>query len=259
MQLLSKDLPATRIFLFGYNSSVSLQAAASDIRDHANSLLARLWSSRMKETEKDRPIIFICHSLGGILIKQALVTAKLHDAYGDIQKSTVGIIFFGAPHGGGNNVTFGKCLASIFSLTTGQARNSLLDTLKKDSLINEYITDDFRPEQGRLKVVSFFEQEKTRLKIAGWRVMPASTVSSLLPRKKYCANCLQWIVRKSSARLGAPDEIFLGLSGNHSSICKFTTKDRDDYNRYVLARLQDWLRNTLVGEEVKQSFQSTKG
>ena len=63
-----------------------------------------------------RPLLLLGHSLGGILIKQALVNALSDPRYRDIQEATSGLIFFGTPHGGpGNNwkVMFGDAAVRI--------------------------------------------------------------------------------------------------------------------------------------------------
>lgn len=69
--LLAKDFPKARIFTYGYDSSVShfFEGAAnvSNIRDHARDLLQRLSGERCDcET---RRLIFVAHSLGGLVVK----------------------------------------------------------------------------------------------------------------------------------------------------------------------------------------------
>jgi predicted alpha/beta hydrolase family esterase len=58
--------------------------------------LNRLESKR--DDAEERPIIFVAHSLGGVIVKRALVEAKLDDSYKAIHDATYGIAFFGKPH-----------------------------------------------------------------------------------------------------------------------------------------------------------------
>lgn len=45
------------------------------------------------DAERTRPLVFICHSLGGVVLKQALITASaVPDNYGAIMESTFGVI-----------------------------------------------------------------------------------------------------------------------------------------------------------------------
>lgn len=50
-------------------------------------------------------MIFVGHSLGGLVVKQALLLASesLHDSYHDILNATSGIVFLGTPHRGSSN------------------------------------------------------------------------------------------------------------------------------------------------------------
>ncbi|UNI16388.1 hypothetical protein JDV02_002823 [Purpureocillium takamizusanense] len=85
----------------------------------------------------DRPIIFVAHSLGGLVLKSALIhsDAARQGALAEhrsIKLSTYGILFMGTPHQGGNGVQLGRVLANIASLIVA-ADNRLLKHLEKDS------------------------------------------------------------------------------------------------------------------------------
>lgn len=105
--LLPLVLPTARILLFAYNSSVSSNASNTPLASHAQSLLDRLRLQRLEADEMHRPLIFIAHCLGGLLIKQALVHAKINDRqYGCLRLSTCGLVFFGTPHAGENRYVY---------------------------------------------------------------------------------------------------------------------------------------------------------
>jgi len=56
---------------FGYNSDTAFSNAITDIDDVAMMLLDRLDGERQLEEEKRRRIVFISHSLGGVVVKKA--------------------------------------------------------------------------------------------------------------------------------------------------------------------------------------------
>src|SRR5437016_8883610 len=55
-----------RVMAYGYNSDTWFSKAVTDVKSEAEALLDRLHGSRELE-ERARPIIFIAHSLGGIV------------------------------------------------------------------------------------------------------------------------------------------------------------------------------------------------
>jgi protein SERAC1 len=102
--------------------------------------------------------------LGGLVVKQALVTAKLNGSYGTIIKSTCGMVFFGTPHRGGHGATVAKHAARALSVFTGQPSNTLLSALEKKSFSSESLTQHFQMISEDFMVLSFFEKRKKRLK-----------------------------------------------------------------------------------------------
>jgi hypothetical protein len=68
--LLPNQIPNARIMSFGYNSAVQFSKSAASIGSFAEDLLEDIMSRRETTAEKARPIIFICHSLGGIVFKK---------------------------------------------------------------------------------------------------------------------------------------------------------------------------------------------
>lgn len=173
--LLPESVPTARILLFAYNSSILANASNAPVHGHANTLLNRLHNKRREETEKHRPIIFIAHSLGGLLVKQALVEAKLNPLYACIKASTYGLVFFATPHSGGNRAGVADSAAKLCSALTGQAKNSLLETLEKASLLNEISKDQFRPQIGDYEVLTFVETRMMDVRIRRRRFLPQVT------------------------------------------------------------------------------------
>lgn len=72
---LAPKLPEARILLFGYNSNVASDVNAMHIGDHATNLLNRLEHKRTEDPK--RPIVFVAHSLGGLVVKKVCQTGPL--------------------------------------------------------------------------------------------------------------------------------------------------------------------------------------
>ncbi|KAI9367173.1 hypothetical protein BJX61DRAFT_547746 [Aspergillus egyptiacus] len=97
---LPNDLPDSRIFLYEYSADAVYGSNRGSFVDCANNFLEELTQARRKARE--RPLLLLGHSLGGLLIKQALNIARHNERHTPIKNATVGIAFFGTPHDGGN-------------------------------------------------------------------------------------------------------------------------------------------------------------
>lgn len=158
---LPEHVPRCRIMTYGYDSALKWSKSRMTLIDFAEDLLLRLKNSREGPQEQRRPLIFVCHSLGGVVLKQALVMASLYDEYTDIALSTSGIAFFGTPHRGSRTADPAKILSRIANVPTFGAaiRSDLLDTLQVKSRELDSLSRLFRPIISRVSVVSFYEQE----------------------------------------------------------------------------------------------------
>jgi hypothetical protein len=67
---LPKQIPNARIMSYGYNSALQFSKSVADLTSFADHLLNDLKTFRNTPQELDRPLIFVCHSLGGLLFKR---------------------------------------------------------------------------------------------------------------------------------------------------------------------------------------------
>jgi hypothetical protein len=166
---LPKDVPDARILTFGYDSSVALSKSVAGIEDHALRLLNTLFLEREidKANESRRPIVFICHSLGGIVVKKALILAHEDDSdsqFKAILSNTRAVAFIAVPHRGSAIASFADVLANALKgASIGTSTNTaLISSLKKDSAKLADISRQFVPRGKDLKIYTFYETRKLR-------------------------------------------------------------------------------------------------
>ncbi|TWU71006.1 hypothetical protein ED733_002008 [Metarhizium rileyi] len=173
--MLPRDVKNSRILTYSYPARVAtiLGSTSSDrILQHAHTLVAELVADRELDSAVDRPIIFVCHSLGGIIVKRALVysasrTGHKIEHLRSIYVSTYGILFLGTPHQGSdkaNLARFAQRMVQVFVpsklVDTGSA---LLDALQTGSEVLQEVNDNFTPLMKEFRIYFFWEQEKTNL------------------------------------------------------------------------------------------------
>lgn len=65
---LPNRIPKARIMIFGYDANVALGSGTDGVCEQATNLYQRLYYERQEAP--NRPLIFICHSLGGLVVKR---------------------------------------------------------------------------------------------------------------------------------------------------------------------------------------------
>mgnify|MGYP001606572691 CR=1 FL=1 len=147
---------------FGYDSSVLLGKSRMTINDFAADLTTRLEIEREKTRERNRPLIFICHSLGGVVFKEFLVHISLQlDDCRHLAQSVSGVVFMGTPHRGSKVASLAQVLSKIVDVATlgSLIRTDLLRTLRVSSAELETISRHATLLLKSLAVISFYEQK----------------------------------------------------------------------------------------------------
>lgn len=165
------------ILVYGYNADVYSRGhdSASDnfIFQHAQTLISHLTAYRKRERTTRNPIIWVAHSLGGILVKRALlysndVHAANHEPFRAIFVSTYGIIFLGTPHNGSGLATWGRVLQAMSDVILPkklfESESVLLKTLKHDNERLQEINSHFLDIYQRFQIHMVHEGHTTDLK-----------------------------------------------------------------------------------------------
>lgn len=107
---------------------------------------------------ESRPILFLGHSLGGLLVKQALINAHNNSKYTPIKNATTGLAFFATPHNGGDwkLISLGAVVAKIATATGFQQGDDVLETLKKGSIFSDIMQDLWKEQLLRYDIISFW-------------------------------------------------------------------------------------------------------
>jgi triacylglycerol esterase/lipase EstA (alpha/beta hydrolase family) len=141
------------------------------IRDFALQLLDALKGQRRGEGEKERPLILVGHSLGGLVAKQAIVTANIDKEYTVLKTCCYSLIFMATPHRGSDKASMGKLLVNIAKISLTRPKTQLLKQLEADSESLQDLSDDFRHLHSSFRMASFFELKETDISRLSPKIM----------------------------------------------------------------------------------------
>ncbi|KAL2835613.1 hypothetical protein BJY01DRAFT_258990 [Aspergillus pseudoustus] len=221
------DQNRVRILTYGYNANVTsfTDGASKDrILNHSETLAAQLAANRTIKKCTDRPIIFVCHSLGGLVVKRALIysrslTNEKVEHLRSIYVSTYGILFLGTPHNGSEVAKWGLLLQNICAAVLPkkfmESSPQLVKALKTNNETLQNINSLFTDMIPRFHIYFFHETLSTDVK--GTREL---------------------IVDESSAAPYADGVERMGIEADHSHMCKFDDENAPGYETVAEALLR---------------------
>ncbi|KAI0008505.1 hypothetical protein F4779DRAFT_435158 [Xylariaceae sp. FL0662B] len=166
------------------------------------------------------------HSLGGIVIKKALIIAHARqNQWGDLLRSAVHLCFFGTPHHGTDSVV--DLLLNFGDKILGANDSSVRQEL-------------------RLWSKPLIDSNALFIDIA-----EGFTITSFFEKKKYHGVLL---VDEGSTRLNKGKEQVLGLDKHHLSMCKFSDLEDPNYLT-VFGRLHAEISTIGTEEQTKEHEQ----
>ncbi|KAA8647158.1 hypothetical protein EYZ11_003853 [Aspergillus tanneri] len=191
----------TRIHSFGYNSDWNKgDDNCLNIHHFAKSLLGEL-STSPSLSSASTPIVFIGHSMGGLVVKKAYLLARQDAFYDTLVKRIHTMYFFATPHRGSDSA---KLLEHLLQIT--YSSRAYVSDLKRGSEALQSVNDEFRKYSDMIEFWSFYETKK--LKVGFFSTL---------------------IVDPDSATLGYREEHQIPLNADHRSICKFGTPQDPNY------------------------------
>ena len=168
--LIPITLPTARVFVYGYDTNVRHWAPVSKntVYDISYDFIKSLEAER--RSNPARPLLFVAHSLGGIVVKEALRRSrgfeKYHNHLRQIYESTAAIMFFGTPHGGADPRGLLEHIAEKVVRAAGFTVNEqVVNTLLPSSERLRELRDEFAPmaRQENWIIYSFQEQYGVQL------------------------------------------------------------------------------------------------
>ncbi|KAI0190498.1 hypothetical protein EV127DRAFT_389113 [Xylaria flabelliformis] len=225
--LLGQDIPNARIISWGWAASTLKEG--DTFAGQAENLLSDI--SRVR-TGTRRPIIFVGHGLGGLLIKEALVTAALsriygaHAELGNVYPRTVGCIFLGTPHIRSGKRSLGECVAATAVLSPSMPSPSLLRGLRDSNLLLETQHSTFLLISRDIKVVCIREKLPTTIHASIDTIQDSNGV-------ELGKGTMQTMVPKDSVVYDNFNVSKDELPTNHLDLCRYKSRDDAGYMRLV--------------------------
>ncbi|HRD67017.1 MAG TPA: hypothetical protein PKY50_12795 [Candidatus Competibacter sp.] len=203
---LGEDVPAIGVWSLGYAVSASAwKGHTMPLADRATNALQQL---KLDEIGR-RPVVFVCHSLGGLLVKQMLRNASDfgNPAWKAIATQTKALVFLSTPHSGAN-------LASWIQYIGGLLRTTVS-------------VEELEAHHPRLRELNLWYRN---------RVADFDLATEVYYEKRPVAGIL--VVDETTADPGIVGVVPIPVDEDHVSICKPASKDSLIY-RSVKCLIED--------------------
>ncbi|PCD23157.1 hypothetical protein AU210_014680 [Fusarium oxysporum f. sp. radicis-cucumerinum] len=234
------DDPIARVMIYGYESSVANSNSFQNIEDLATSFHSSL--RILADSPTTRPVILVAHSLGGLIVKQTLISLSKskHEDDKRLIRAVYGIMFFGVPHDGMD-------ISSLIPMVGDRPNRFLIESISHvNSQILSMQQRAFHTalgEEGDSEIVCFYETEKSptarKDENGDWSMLGPKTC---LVTRSSATHCRSWE--------DGPEHI-CAIARTHSGMVKFGPHDHE-YD-IVCARLKGLARRALMARHRLQS------
>ncbi|KAH6662740.1 SesB protein [Halenospora varia] len=224
--LLRNTIKECRIFTYGYPTDFATfypiitpqSISHMSIDNHSTLLIHKLGNVRGEDGTATRPIIFVAHSLGGLVAANALASDYATDAQGqNVVNNTCGAVFLGTPFRGSSKAPWAT-LAENFLGIFNDSNDKTIKVLDKSSKKLRAISEDFL----KLLQTRYSSKELKPIQVAcfyeGYK-----TTKTVMKMKKD----LGQIVTDESASL--PGYKPIAIQASHSMMCKFVDEQDQGY------------------------------
>jgi hypothetical protein len=237
--------PQARIMLYGYETDVNSLCWLTErtLYHHGKRFLRMLTEKRAHC--KHRPLLFVAHSLGGLLVKSSLIFARNVKSTSitderEIYLSTFGVISFGTPQifTGKTSMSLSDVVDRICQLRASTFEDSDSSTWENDVRNLETRLGRYKDIAKDIPEVFCYESSRTN-----GSYVPLCTRRILPPKQDVHEFCE-----------------FVSIEADHINMCKFTSSSRQ-YRRIeeLIRKLFD-LSSSLLGkrrERYAKTHQST--
>ncbi|KAI1425810.1 hypothetical protein F5Y12DRAFT_347836 [Xylaria sp. FL1777] len=210
-----------RIHTFGYSSGLNRESVLN-IRDFATNLLACVYHSPAMTPSASGQIIFVGHSMGGLVIKKAYILAHQIPEYEKLAERIHAMFFLATPHQGAG-------IAQLLSrfLALAGPRPFVEDLIPQSDML-QIINEEFPRYSDSLQLFSFFESQSM-----------------------YYGIGKGLIVERDCAVMNYANERRTYLDANHRDVARFSTPKDPSYIlvRNALATTIENQRASLKPEE----------
>jgi triacylglycerol esterase/lipase EstA (alpha/beta hydrolase family) len=129
------DVPSMRNMIYGYDTTLADSESCQTVQDLAISFVSRL-ATTGRYSPSAKPVVFLAHSLGGVVLKHALLEMANSSQRRHIFESVRAVVFFGVPHKG-------MTISHLHSMVTSQPNRTLVEDLGPDSTYLRVLDDQF--------------------------------------------------------------------------------------------------------------------
>jgi hypothetical protein len=199
---LAQDIPSIAVWTLSYPAGATKWTTEGEgmaLPDRAANLIPTMLYNGIGS----RGTIFVCHSLGGLVVKQILrhSSEMAIPEWFPLADSTLGVAFLATPHAGSSLASFAKIVDVSRPTRTVLALTGHCPHLKE-------LADWYRQNVTRLGIETDAYAESRRIR-RGFRLITVVTTTSANPGIKGC--------------------ITTSLDADHLDICKPTSRETDAY------------------------------